>query len=97
MDNNTKYVILYDYYGELLTNKQKKYFEDYYFNNYSITEISENENISRNAVFKQIKDVENKLNYYEEKLEIIKRNKKIEKLLNHINDNDLKNKIIDLL
>ena len=60
MDNNTKYVILYDYYGELLTTKQRKYFEDYYFNNYSLKEISENENISRNGVFKQIKDVENK-------------------------------------
>ena len=93
MDDNTKYVILYDYYGELLTIKQKKYFEDYYFNNFSITEISENENISRNAVFKQIKDVENKLKYYEEKLGIIKRNKLIE----NISDNDLKNKIIDLL
>ena len=97
MDDNTKYVILYDYYGELLTIKQKKYFEDYYFNNFSITEISENENISRNAVFKQIKDVENKLKYYEEKLGIIKRNKEIEKLIENISDNDLKNKIIDLL
>ena len=97
MDNTTKYVILYDYYGELFTPKQKKYFEDYYFNNFSITEISENENISRNAVFKQIKYVENKLNYYEEKLEIYKRNKKIEKLVDCINDNDLKSKIIDLL
>ena len=97
MDNNTKYIILYDYYGELLTTKQKKYFEDYYFNNFSLTEISENENISRNAVFKQIKDVENKLEYYENKLKLYERNKKIEKLIENINDNDLKSKIIELL
>ena len=97
MDNNTKYVILYDYYGELLTTKQKKYFEDYYFNNYSLKEISENENISRNAVFKQIKDVENKLNYYEEKLGIYERNEKLEKLIKYIDDDNLKSKILDLL
>ena len=97
MDNNTKYVILYDYYGELLTTKQRKYFEDYYFNNYSLKEISENENISRNGVFKQIKDVENKLNYYEEKLGIYKRNEKLEKLIKSIDDDNLKNKILDLL
>lgn len=97
MDNNTKYIILYDYYGELLTDKQKKYFEDYYFNNYSLKEISENENISRNAVFKQIKDVENKLEYYEDKLNLYEKNKKIEKILENLPNRDLRDKIIDLL
>ena len=97
MDDTTKYVILYDYYGELLTTKKRKYFEDYYFNNFSLKEISENEGISRNAVFKQIKDVENKLNYYESKLKLYERNKKLEKLIEKINDNDLKSKIINLL
>ena len=34
--------ILYDYYGVLLTEKQQNYFKDYYFNNLSLSEISEN-------------------------------------------------------
>ena len=33
---------IYDYYKELLTNKQQNYFEEYYFNNLSLSEISEN-------------------------------------------------------
>ena len=56
---------LYDYYGELLTDKQKNYFESYYFNNLSLAEIAENCNTSRNAIHKQIKDTENKLLHYE--------------------------------
>ena len=35
-------IVLYDLYQALLTDKQKEYFESYYFDNFSITEISEN-------------------------------------------------------
>ena len=97
MDKNTKLILLYDYYGELLTEKQKAYFEDYYFNNLSLSEISENEEVSRNAIHKQLKEVEEKLVNYEEKLGIIKRNEKIEKLIKNLSDEELKNKIIELL
>jgi len=97
MDKNTKLVLLYDYYGELLTDKQKSYFEDYYFNNLSLSEISENDEVSRNAIHKQLKDVEEKLINYEAKLKIIERNRKIEKLLENISDTELKNKITELL
>jgi len=97
MDDNTKLILLYDYYGELLTDKQKVYFEDYYFNNLTLSEISENNDVSRSAVQKQLKDIEEKLNNYENKLKIIERNKKIEKIINSIEDLELKNKIIKLL
>ena len=50
--------ILYDYYGVLLTEKQQNYFKDYYFNNLSLSEISENNSVSRNAVHKQLKEIE---------------------------------------
>ena len=49
--------ILYDYYKELLTNKQREYFEDYYFDNLTLSEIADNNDVSRNAIHKQIKDV----------------------------------------
>jgi len=77
-----KETMLYDYYGDLLTEKQRNYFEDYYFNNLTLQEISENNNVSRNNAHKIIKDSLDKLNYYEEKLKLIEKRKKIEKLLN---------------
>ena len=64
MEQNLYLTNLYDYYGELLTDKQKEYFEYYYMENLSLSEISENYNVSRNAVHKQIKDAENKLLFY---------------------------------
>ena len=58
---------LYDIYGELLDSKKKEYFEMYYFDNLSLQEISDNLGVSRNAIFKQIKNAEAKLLFYEEK------------------------------
>ena len=88
---------LYDYYGDLLTEKQKIYFEDYYFNNLSLAEISENYDISRNAIHKQLKEVENKLEYYENVLELYKRKNKIEKILDKVTDEDIKKEIRELI
>ena len=81
MDNYIYYVTLFDYYGSLLTEKQRQYFEDYYFENSSLSEISENLGISRNAVNKQIHKTIEKLEYYEEKLELYQKSEKIKKLL----------------
>ena len=69
MEKREYLIILYDFYSELLSDKQKEHFEDYYFNNLSLGEISENENVSRNAIHKSIKSIENKLYFYEEKLQ----------------------------
>ena len=87
---------LYDYYGELLTDKQKEYFEDYYFNNLTLAEIAENNNISRNAIHKQIKETENKLELFEEKLQLLKKRRKISKLIENL-DKSLKEKIEELI
>ncbi len=72
---------LYDCYKELLTDKQKMYFEDYYFNNLSLSEIAENYDVSRNAVHNQLKIIEEKLEEFEFKLQISNKKKKIIKLL----------------
>jgi len=66
--NNIYYSQLFDYYGELFTDKQKEYFVDYYFNNLTFQEIAENNDVSKNAVHKSIKDITEKLDYYESKL-----------------------------
>ena len=76
-------IILFDYYEELLTDSQKKYFIDYYFNNLSLAEIAENENVSRNAVSKDLKLTKEKLIELEEQLKL---NEKKEKLVNLLTD-----------
>ena len=62
---------LYDLYGELLTEKQKKYFVSYYFDNLSYGEISEKYGVTRNAIYHQLKLIEEKLLFYEEKVDCI--------------------------
>lgn len=89
-------VILYDFYSELLNDKQREYFEDYYFNNLSLGEISENVGLSRNAIHKSIKMVEDKLYFYEEKLGLYRKRKKLEDILKDLDDDNIKSKINDL-
>ena len=76
MEDVFYYNELYDLYGSLLTDKQKKYFEDYYFNNLSFSEMAENYGVSRNAAFKQTHIVTDKLEEYERILKL--REKKIQ-------------------
>lgn len=88
---------LFDYYGCLLTDKQQQYFTYYYMENLSITEISENNNVSRNAAYKQIKDAEKNLINYEDKLHLAEKEIKIKKLLEKIDDEKIKEEILNLI
>ena len=72
---------LYDYYKDLFTDKQRKYFEDYYFENLTMEEIAENNNISKNAVSKTIIEVKDKLNEYESILHLLSNRNHIEDAL----------------
>ena len=84
---NIYYVELFDYYGDLFTDKQKEYFIDYYFNNLTLQEIADNNKVSKNAVHKNIKDINVKLEYYESKLNLYKNRKKIEKIIESLDEN----------
>ena len=84
MDNRIYLNDLYDLYGDLLTVKQKEYFEGYYFDNLTLQEISENNAVSRNAVFKQIKEVEEKLIHLEDILKLYEKNKRIKDFSNKL-------------
>ena len=78
---------LYDYYSELLTEKQRLYFEEYYFNNLTLAEISENYEVSRNAAHKNIKETTLKLLEYEEKLKLYEKGCKIRKIIESLDEN----------
>ncbi len=93
MDNRIYLIDLFDIYGELFTDSQNKYFKSYYFDNLSLGEISENLNVSRNAVHKELKLVENKLNNYELKLGLYKKNEMIKELINSVDNEEIKQEL----
>ena len=84
MDKNVKISILCDLYGKLLTEKQFEFLNDYYNNDLSLSEIAENNNITRQAVRDIIKKGEKKLFEYEEKLLFMKRMLNQEKTIGQI-------------
>ena len=93
MENRDHLIILYDYYGEILKEENRKYFEDYYFDNLSLQEIAENNDISRNAVHKHIKSVEAKLVFYEEKLKLYEKEKILKEKIKNIKDVNIRKEI----
>lgn len=88
MEKNVEISILNEIYGKLLTKKQKEIINDYYNNDLSLSEIAENQNITRQAIRDILKKGENKLLEYEQKLGFMKRmlnqEKKIEKVLSEL-------------
>lgn len=88
MDKIFFLTMLYDFYAELLTDKQKDIFELYYLNDLSLYEISSQYNISRQAVADIIKRTEKSLLHYEKKLSLVEKHlnqkKFIEKTINNI-------------
>lgn len=97
MEKNVKISMLNQFYGKLLTQKQYEIIDDYYNNDLSLSEIAENNHITRQAVRDILKKGEKKLFEYEEKLMFMKRTlnqeKKIKKVLSELtkiqkNDSD---------
>jgi len=96
MDERVYLNDLYDLYGKLLNDVQRKYFEYYYFDNLSLGEIADLLDVSRNAVHKNIKLVDTKLNDFESKLELYKKNIKLQKIIGKIEDKNLKKELDEL-
>ena len=97
MDKKIYLNLLYDYYKDLLTDKQRLYFEDYYCNDLSLSEIAENESVSRNAVHGQLKIIEERLEELEKALGLLKKREYILKLVENKLDNKTFEKIDNIL
>ena len=78
--------LLYDFYGELLTDHQKKIYEDFVYHDLSLSEIAEEYQISRQAAFDLIKRCDQTLQGYEEKLKLITRFTKIKDKVKELNE-----------
>ncbi|RFU71260.1 putative DNA-binding protein [Peribacillus saganii] len=68
LEKTTRINYLYDFYQSLLTEKQKSYMSLYYLDDYSLGEIAEEYDVSRQAVYDNIKRTEAMLEEYEAKL-----------------------------
>lgn len=93
--------MLYDFYHSLLTEKQKSYMELYYREDYSLGEIANESNVSRQAVYDNIKRTEQLLESYEQKLHLydkfMKRTKLLSQLETLIKTNENKEKMLRVL
>lgn len=69
-EKNFIYSILYDYYGNLLKENQANIIDMYYNLDYSLSEIAEEMNISRQGVHDALKRAEKNLEAYEEKIKL---------------------------
>lgn len=107
IEKNVYRGLLYDFYGELLTDHQKKIYSDHVINDLSYTEIGDNEGISRQAVFDLVKRCDGILKDYEEKLKLVEKflitNERIsrihelsEELMESTSDKKLKDKISEI-
>ena len=65
--------LLYDFYGELLTEHQRRVYEDVVFNDMSLSEIAEEQGISRQGVHDMIKRCNKTLEEYEQKLHLVEK------------------------
>jgi len=90
LEKTTRFILLFDFYQDLLTEKQKQFAELYFQDDYSLGEISEEFGITRQAVYEHIKRAEILLDEYEAKLQLLSKHEQRLKLfedLEHLLDN----------
>ena len=90
------HIALFDTYKELLTLKQQEYFILYYYEDFTLSEIADVKNVSRNAVFDQIKKVLHILEEYEDKLKLYKKITDVEQFSTKLND-ELKEELLSII
>ena len=81
MESREYFNSLFDIYKELLTKKEQDAFKEHYVEDLSMQEIADNQNVSKSSVGMTIKRAEQKLEDYEHKLHILKKNIQIKEAL----------------
>ncbi len=85
MNEILEQALLYDFYGELLTEHQKHIYEQYVVEDLSLSEIAEGEGISRQGVHDMIKRCNKLLLGYEAKLHLVEKFMNIKMKLQQLN------------
>jgi predicted DNA-binding protein YlxM (UPF0122 family) len=86
LDEIVQLSILYDFYGELLTDHKKRIFEDYVLNDLSLSEIASIQGISRQGVYDIVRRCSLELKEYESKLSLIHKFQMAKDKLNKIKE-----------
>lgn len=97
MNNREELINIYLIYKDLLTKKQQDYFKYYYFEDLSLSEISENMLVSKAFVGKTLKQIENKLNDLENTLKINTLYNKIKEISKNTIDKETKKELENLI
>lgn len=101
LEKTTRLNMLYDFYAPLLTKKQKEYLELYYLEDYSLGEIADVKNVSRQAVYDNIRRTEKVLESYEEKISLYEKFQKrkllLDALTTSVNQDENKATILQLV
>ena len=84
-DKIVQITLLFDFYGQLLTEKQIEIIDMYYNNDLSLSEIAEQQEISRQGVYDTLKRAEKTLSEYEDKLGLVNRFLQQKESLSEIN------------
>ncbi len=88
---------LYEIYKELLSDRERDYFENYYYEDYNLQEIADNYEVSKSYVGKFINEIESKLKKYEGALKLLDKFSRIRKLIDDEENEVLKIKIEEIL
>lgn len=88
MEKIVKQGILYDFYGELLTDHQREIYEDAVFNDMSLSELAANYGISRQGVHDLLRRCDKILSEYEEKLHLVEKFRTIKDKITEIDETD---------
>ena len=86
LDKKQRVNLLMDCYLDLLTDKQKDYLNLYYGEDLSLSEIAEELDVSRNAVFDNLKRAVHLLEDYEDKLHLLEKHQERMKLIDRIKE-----------
>ncbi len=86
LEKTTRMNYLFDFYQVLLTPKQRNYMALYYLDDYSLGEIAEEFDVSRQAVYDNIKRTEAMLEEYESKLHLFEKFRQKSELVNQLSD-----------
>ena len=78
--------LLYDFYGELLTEHQRNIYEGVVFNDMSLSEIAEEQGISRQGVHDLVKRCNKILAGYEEKLRLVQKFNQTKQMVEEIKE-----------
>ena len=84
LEKTTRMNFLFDFYQALLTDKQRSYMQFYYLDDLSLGEIGESYEVSRQAVYDNIRRTEAMLEEYEDKLQLFQKFKNRQEITNKL-------------